>query len=103
MPIKEEAGGFIPGYEIYSILDRNIAKLSTASCALALACLHFVSKINSDMPTLLPWHIFGTLQKQIESTILLTIFQCTFDSLDEQPFSNPRSWVDLSSSTTTCI
>ena len=36
--LKEEVGGSIPGCEILSLLDQKLARLSTASCALALAC-----------------------------------------------------------------
>jgi hypothetical protein len=42
---KEEVGGLIPGCEISSLLDKKkLAKWSTASCALALACRSSVSK-----------------------------------------------------------
>ena len=36
--LKDEVGGSIPSYEISSLLDKILAKLSTASYALALAC-----------------------------------------------------------------
>ena len=42
--LKEEVGRSIPSYEISSLLDRKLAKLSTASCALALVCQPSVSK-----------------------------------------------------------
>ena len=38
--LKEEVGSLIPGYEISSLLDKKLAKWSTASRALALACLN---------------------------------------------------------------
>ena len=44
--LKEEVSGFIPGCELSSQLGINLAKRSTASCALVLACRPFVSKIN---------------------------------------------------------
>jgi hypothetical protein len=41
--LKEEGGGSIPGYEISSLLDKKkkLARWSTASCALTLACRLF--------------------------------------------------------------
>jgi hypothetical protein len=42
--IKEEVDGSIPACEISSLLDEKLAKWSTASCALALACWPSVSK-----------------------------------------------------------
>ena len=36
--LKEEVGGSIPGCEISSLLDIRLARWSTASCALTLAC-----------------------------------------------------------------
>ena len=36
--LKEEVGGSFPGYEISSLLDRQLATWSIASCALVLAC-----------------------------------------------------------------
>jgi hypothetical protein len=36
--LKEEVGGSNPGCEISSLLDRTLAKWSTISCALTLAC-----------------------------------------------------------------
>ena len=42
--IKEEVGGLIPDCEISSLLDRKLVRWSIASCALALACRHSVSK-----------------------------------------------------------
>ena len=44
--LKEEVGGSIPGSEISSLLDRKLAKWSTASCVLVLACWPSVSKNN---------------------------------------------------------
>ena len=41
--LKEEVGGFNPGYEISSLLDRKLARWSTASCALVLACWPSIS------------------------------------------------------------
>ena len=43
--LKEEVGGSIPGCKISSLRDEKLAKWSTASCALALACRPYVSKI----------------------------------------------------------
>ena len=43
--LKEEVGGLIPGCEISSLLDRKLARWSTASCALVLACRPSVSKM----------------------------------------------------------
>ena len=40
----EEVGSSIPGCEISSLLDGLLASWSTASCALALACRHSISK-----------------------------------------------------------
>ena len=45
--LKEEVDDSVPGYEISSLqtlLDGKLARWSTASCALALACRHFISK-----------------------------------------------------------
>ena len=42
--LKEEVGGSNPGCEISSLLDGNLVRWSTASCALALACRPSVSK-----------------------------------------------------------
>ena len=42
--LKEEVGGSIPNSEISSLLDKKLARWSTASYALALACRPFVSK-----------------------------------------------------------
>ena len=45
--LKEEVDGSVPGYEISSLqtlLDGKLARWSTASCALALACRLFISK-----------------------------------------------------------
>jgi hypothetical protein len=42
--LKEVVGGLISSYEIFSLLDKVLAMWSTASCALALACLSSVSK-----------------------------------------------------------
>jgi hypothetical protein len=42
--LKEEVGGSIPGYEISSLSDEKLARWSTASCTLALACQPFVKK-----------------------------------------------------------
>jgi len=42
--LKEEVGGSIPGFEISSLLDKILARWSTASCALALASWPSVSK-----------------------------------------------------------
>jgi len=43
--LKQEVGGLIPGCEISSLPDGNLARWSTASYALALATLHdFVTK-----------------------------------------------------------
>jgi hypothetical protein len=42
--LKEEVGGLIPGFEISSLLDKTLARWSTASCALALASRPSVSK-----------------------------------------------------------
>jgi hypothetical protein len=42
--LKEEVGNSIPGCEISSLLDGKLARWSTASCALALACRPSVSK-----------------------------------------------------------
>jgi len=42
--LKEEVGGSIPACEISSLLDEKLAKWSTTSCALALACRPSVSK-----------------------------------------------------------
>jgi hypothetical protein len=44
--LKEEVGGPIPSCEISSLLDGKLVRWSTTSCALALACQPFVSKIN---------------------------------------------------------
>ena len=46
--LKEEVGGSDPGCEISSLPDRELAKWSTASCALALACRPFVSNNNNN-------------------------------------------------------
>jgi hypothetical protein len=46
--LKEEVHGLIPGYEISSLPDGKLAKWSTASCALALACRPSISKINNE-------------------------------------------------------
>ena len=40
----EEVGSSVPGCEIPSLLDKLLARWSTASCALALACWPSVSK-----------------------------------------------------------
>ena len=42
--LKEEVGGSNPGCEISSLLDRELARWWTASCALVSACRPFVSK-----------------------------------------------------------
>ena len=42
--LKEEIGGSIPGCEISFLLDKNLVKWLTTSCALALACPPSVSK-----------------------------------------------------------
>ena len=42
--LKEEVGGSIPGCEISSLLDKKMARWSTASCALGLACQPSVLK-----------------------------------------------------------
>jgi hypothetical protein len=42
--LKEKIGGSIPDCEISSLLDGKLAKWSTASCALALACRPSVSQ-----------------------------------------------------------
>ena len=42
--LKEEVDGLIPDYEISSLLDAKLARWSSASYALALACRPFVSK-----------------------------------------------------------
>ena len=49
--LKEEVGGSDPGCEISSLPDRELAKWSTASCALALACRPFVSNNNNNNNT----------------------------------------------------
>ena len=41
--LKEEVAGSISGFEISSLLDKILARWSSASCALALACRPFVS------------------------------------------------------------
>ena len=43
--LKEEVGGPIPGCEISSLFVRKLARGSIVSCALALACWSFVSKV----------------------------------------------------------
>jgi hypothetical protein len=43
--LKEKDGGSLPSCEISSLLDINLARWSTASCTLALACRPIVSKI----------------------------------------------------------
>jgi hypothetical protein len=53
--LKEEVGDSIPACEISSLRDRKLAKWSTASCALVLACRPLVSK-----KTIIG-HIFATL------------------------------------------
>ena len=42
--LKEEVGGLIPNCEISSLFDIKLARWSTASCALVLACRYHVSK-----------------------------------------------------------
>ena len=42
--LKEEVDSSIPSCEISSLLDKKLARWSTASCALALACWPLVSK-----------------------------------------------------------
>ena len=42
--LKEEVGSLVPSCEISSLHDIKIARWSTTSCALALACQHSVSK-----------------------------------------------------------
>ena len=42
--LKEEVGGSNPGCEISSLPDRKLARWSTASCALAMACQPSISK-----------------------------------------------------------
>ena len=42
--LKEEFDGSIPGCEISSLLDIKLVRWSTASCALTMACRHYVSK-----------------------------------------------------------
>jgi hypothetical protein len=42
--LKEEVGSLIPGYEISSLLDREFARWSTASYALASVSRPSVSK-----------------------------------------------------------
>jgi hypothetical protein len=42
--LKEEVGGSITGYEIYSLLDEKLVRWSIASHALASACRSYVSK-----------------------------------------------------------
>ena len=42
--LKEEVGGLIPNREISSLFDGELARWSTISCALALACPPFVLK-----------------------------------------------------------
>jgi hypothetical protein len=42
--LKEEVGGSIPGCEISSLLDKILARWSTASCALALTYQPSISK-----------------------------------------------------------
>jgi hypothetical protein len=41
--LKEEVGNSISSCEISSLLDRKLARWSTTSCALVLACRLFVS------------------------------------------------------------
>ena len=41
--LEEEVGGSIPGCEISSQLDKELARWSTASYALVLACRHSIS------------------------------------------------------------
>ena len=36
--LPEDVGGSIPNYEVSSLLDKNLARWSTASRALALIC-----------------------------------------------------------------
>jgi hypothetical protein len=43
--LKEEVGGLNPDYEISSLPDEKLARWSTASSTLALACRPFVSFI----------------------------------------------------------
>ena len=47
--LKEEVGGSIVGCEISSLLDGKLARWSTASCALALACWPSVSKQHNNV------------------------------------------------------
>ena len=42
--LNEDVGGSIPGCEISSLLDRKLARWSTASCALDLVCRPSASK-----------------------------------------------------------
>jgi hypothetical protein len=42
--LKEEVGSSVPAMKISSLLEGKLARWSTASCALALACRHSVSK-----------------------------------------------------------
>ena len=42
--LKEKVGILIPGCEISSLLDRKLARWSTALCALALGCRPSISK-----------------------------------------------------------
>jgi hypothetical protein len=43
--LKEGVGGLIPDYEISFLHDEKLVRWSTASCALALTCQSFVSKM----------------------------------------------------------
>ena len=45
--LKEEVGGSILGCEVFSLPDGKLARWSTTSCALALACRRFVSKLKN--------------------------------------------------------
>jgi hypothetical protein len=47
--LKEEVGGSIPGCEISSLSDGKLARWSTASCALALACQPSITKKEKNM------------------------------------------------------
>ena len=50
--LKKEVGGTIPDCEIFSLLDKKkLARWSTTSCALVLACRSSVSNKQTNKPT----------------------------------------------------
>jgi hypothetical protein len=72
--LKEEVGSSSPECEISSLLDGKLARWSTISCVLALACWSFVSKL-----------IKSRKHSTIYNNCLPPIQQCNIDPSLEHP------------------